>query len=99
MRRKLLSKNILKKENKMYKTYLKPKAVKDLDKIPNKYFINIKKKIESLSENPRATGSLKLTNQEIYRIRVGVYRIIYEINDTKQEITISRVRHRKDIYK
>ena len=83
----------------MYELFLKPRAVKDLDKIPNKYFINIKKKIKTLSNNPRVIGSLKLTNEEIYRIRVGVYRIIYEINDAGQEITISRVRHRKDAYK
>lgn len=83
----------------MYNILLKPKAVKDLNKIDKIYFSRIQKKIKLLGENPRTIGAIKLTNEEIYRVRVGNYRIIYEIFDKEKNIIISRIRHRKDVYK
>jgi mRNA interferase RelE/StbE len=51
-----------------------------------------------LADNPRPVGVKKLTEREGYRIRAGDYRVIYEINDPLQTITIFHVGHRKDIY-
>ncbi len=64
----------------------------DLDKalarIPRRDVKSIKEKIESLSNNPRPHGSIKLSGKELYRIRYGNYRIIYKIFDDRLVILI-----------
>lgn len=75
------------------------KAEKDLDNIKGKDFAVIKKKILSLSENPRLFGCKKLTNEEGYRIRMGNFRILYRIADHEKEVIIYRVKHRRDVYR
>ena len=50
------------------------------------------------ADNPRPPGAMKLTNSELYRIRVSTYRVIYEINDREIKIVIIRIRHRRDAY-
>jgi mRNA interferase RelE/StbE len=55
--------------------------------------------IDKLKENPRSRQVRKLSNQEgLYRIRVGHYRIIYEVDDRNRLIRVTRIRHRKDVY-
>ena len=76
-----------------------PKAQKDLDDIHGKDFESIRKKIRSLSGNPRPFGSKKLTIEEGYRIRVGRFRILYRIDDSTKEVIIYRVKHRKEAYR
>ncbi|MCB1307138.1 MAG: type II toxin-antitoxin system RelE/ParE family toxin [Leptospiraceae bacterium] len=53
----------------------------------------------SLSENPRPPGSRKLSGRDGWRIRIGDYRVIYEINDEALTITVLDIGHRKDIYR
>jgi mRNA interferase RelE/StbE len=55
--------------------------------------------IRELGENPRLFGCLKLTGREGWGIRVGVYRVIYTINDSKLTIVVVNVVHRKHIYR
>lgn len=81
-----------------YKITIKKSAVKSLEKIPEPYYSNIKAAILSLIENPRPKGYKKLKGRDGYRIRVGNYRIIYEIFDTILLIDIIALGHRKDIY-
>lgn len=76
-----------------------PKAEKDLDSISDHDFDAIKKKILTLSENPRPFGSKKLTADEGYRLRSGDFRVIYRINDAAKEVIIYRVKHRKEAYR
>jgi mRNA interferase RelE/StbE len=52
----------------------------------------------SLSENPRPYGYKKLVGRDAYRIRIGDYRIIYEIEDKIITVTVIDVGHRKEIY-
>ena len=73
--------------------------MKDLRNIPNKYVKRILKCIETLRENPRADGCIKLSGQERYRIRQGVYRIIYEIQDSELIILVVNVVHRSEVFK
>ena len=82
-----------------YKILIKPSAVKELKKIPQKYLKKVVDKIYSLASDPRPPGCEKLTNEEVYRIRYGIYRILYTIEDDKLIIIVIKVGHRKDVYK
>ena len=64
-----------------------------------KNFERIKETIFELAKNPRPLGCKKLTGRDGWRIRVGKYRVIYEINDKEKTITILHIGHRKDIYR
>ena len=56
--------------------------------------------IDALQESPRPRGVRKLHgHQYLYRIRVGSYRVIYEIHDEKQTIRVTRIRHRREAYR
>jgi mRNA interferase RelE/StbE len=57
------------------------------------------KRIEALGDNPRPMGSEKLSGQERYRVRQGVYRIVYEIQDEALVIIVVKVGHRRDVYR
>ena len=82
-----------------YSLAFKKSVAKDLRNIPNKDVKRILKCIESLRKNPRADGCIKLSAQERYRIRQGVYRIVYEIKDTELIILVVKIAHRSIIYK
>lgn len=72
---------------------------KDFRKIPNADAGKILGKIHDLEEDPRPSGSKKLKGEELYRIRVGVYRVVYEIEDERLVVFIVRVKHRKEAYR
>lgn len=71
----------------------------DLDSIPNDYLKRIMERIAALAENPRPVGCEKLSGQEKYRIRQGVYRIIYSIQDTQLTVWVVKVGHRREVYR
>ena len=74
------------------------KVLKALIKINEPNYSAIKKQIYDLADNPRPQGYKKLKGREGYRIRVGDYRIIYEIFDTVLLIEVIDLGHRKEIY-
>jgi mRNA interferase RelE/StbE len=84
----------------MYRIIFSKTAEKDLDKLPVITIKKISKAIDNLAENPRPVGckKLKSTKDNLWRIRIGDYRVIYEITDEIKVIDIRRIRHRKDIY-
>jgi mRNA interferase RelE/StbE len=82
-----------------YKIEIKKSAVKEIKKLPNRDIKKILERISSLANNPRSQNSIKLSADEKYRIRVGVYRILYEIKDELLIVTVVKVAHRKDIYR
>ena len=82
-----------------YSIVVKKSVSKDLKKVPKKDVQRILKSIKALSSNPRPQQSKKLSGEEKYRLRCGVYRVIYEIHDEQLIICVVRIRHRKDIYK
>jgi len=82
-----------------YSLAFKKSVAKDLRSIPNKDVHRILRRIDTLCENPRAEGCVKLSNLEKYRVRQGVYRIIYEIQDNELIILVVKFAHRSQIYK
>ncbi len=82
-----------------YKITFKKSVSKDLRNIPATDVKRILKKIDSLAENPRGEGCIKLSAQERYRVRQGLYRIVYEIRDEILVVTVVKVAHRSTVYK
>jgi mRNA interferase RelE/StbE len=81
-----------------YELIFRKSVAKDLRPIPNQDVARILRRIESLRDNPRPRGSEKLSGLERYRIRQGVYRIIYEVTDAALIVTVVKAGHRKDVY-
>lgn len=86
--------------NKKYKVLFEKKYVKDLKRIPSIYHKAIKEATLSLGENPLPNGYIKLKGSDnLFRIRVGPYRIIYTIQDHKLIVLVLEIGDRKDIYR
>jgi mRNA interferase RelE/StbE len=83
----------------VYSLNFSKQALKELDEIHEPFYSNIKQAISDLAENPRPHGYKKLKGRDGYRIRVGNYRIIYDIFDTVLVVDIITLGHRKNIYK
>lgn len=75
-------------------------ARKDLVRLPKDVLERADPTILALAHNPRPFGSEKLQGFEnLYRIRVGKYRIVYEIDKAGSIVTIAKIEHRKDVYR
>lgn len=83
-----------------YQIEIKLSVRKALLVMPKNVQHRINTAIDSLKDNPRCVGSRKLSGYEnLYRFRVGDYRIIYEIHDDKLIIIIIKIGHRREIYR
>jgi mRNA interferase RelE/StbE len=82
-----------------YKLIFKKSVLKDLRSIPRKDVVRIVRRLDELMNDPRPPGSEKLSDQERYRLRQGLYRIIYEINDDFVMVLVVKVGHRREIYR
>jgi mRNA interferase RelE/StbE len=83
----------------MYQLIIKPSAEKQAAKLPAQTRHRITEAFDGLRENPRPRGCVKLKGEEdLWRIRVGNYRIVYAIEDDKLVVLVVRVAHRKDVY-
>jgi len=82
-----------------YKIQWKRSAEKDLRNIDKQYIPKILEVVESLSNNPFPIKHRKLYGtKSSYRIRVGDYRVVYQVDLEKKLVTVFHVRHRKDVY-
>ncbi|HPF59119.1 MAG TPA: type II toxin-antitoxin system RelE/ParE family toxin [Candidatus Competibacteraceae bacterium] len=81
-----------------YELAFKKSVAKDLRSIPKDDVGRILKRIEALRDDPRGEGCVKLSAQERYRVRQGVYRIIYEIYDNELVVMVVKVGHRSAVY-
>jgi mRNA interferase RelE/StbE len=81
-----------------YHVKLRKRVLKALVSISEPYYANIKKAIYALEANPRPYGYRKLKGRSGYRIRVGDYRVIYEIFDAELVIDVVELGDRKDVY-
>jgi mRNA interferase RelE/StbE len=83
----------------VYEVLLRRRAGKQLDRVPYVDHPRIVKAMLSLGDNPRPPGCRKLV-ENIYRIRVGDYRVIYKIDDERKEVVVGKIaRRREDTYK
>jgi len=83
---------------KKYQVELKESVKKFISKMDKHIVKRILEAATSLEDDPRPYGHIKMKGEESYRIRVGRYRIIYEIYDTKVLVFVINVDHRKDVY-
>jgi len=82
-----------------YAVELKPSARKELERLPGKVIERIFPKLEALESEPRPVGCKKLKGgREEWRIRVGDYRVVYTVDDAKLLVSVTRIRHRGEVY-
>lgn len=74
-------------------------AAKELKKLDVSQSRNIAKAIYALAKNPRPNGVKKMVGQPVWRLRVGDYRVIYEIYDDKVVVVVLKVAHRREVYR
>ena len=83
-----------------YSVELKPSAAKDLASLPKDVQRRLSRKIDSLSFNPRPPGCEKIKGEDdIFRVRLGDYRLVYLIFERRLLILIVKIGHRKDVYR
>lgn len=83
----------------MYILLAKPTVEKDLRSVHAKDIAILNERIKSLAEQPRQRQTEKLKGVEGYRLRVGKYRILYDIDDLSKTVIVHRVLHRKEAYR
>lgn len=83
----------------MYAVSIRRRAMKDLAAIPSDYTLLISQHINGLGSNPRPPDAKKLKNNLGYSLRVGRYRILYDIDDVAETVTVYRVKHRREAYR
>ena len=82
-----------------YEIVLRKSVRKDLEPIPKRDVRRILDDIADLAKNPRPPQSRKLSGSEKYRLRCGVYRVLYEIQDAILIVCIVKVGHRREVYR
>lgn len=82
-----------------YKIVFKKSVAKDLRSLPKNDVLKILARIDALALDPRADGCIKLTGDDKYRVRQGLYRIVYEIRDAELVVSVIKVGHRSSVYK
>lgn len=82
-----------------YEIRLRKSVGKDLEPIPKRDVRKIVAAIAALGDDPRPVQSRKLSGSERYRLRCGIYRILYEIHDAILVVCVVKVGHRKDVYR
>ena len=82
-----------------YKVIFAKSVKKDFKKIHKLEVSKILSEISVLAENPRSSKSKKLKGETLYRIRVGNYRVIYDIQDEVMLVFVVKLGHRREVYR
>lgn len=83
----------------IYEVVFRPSARKSLEKIPKKDRLRIEGAIELLRSNPYPPAAIKLTERTEYRVRIGNYRVVYDVVKGRLVILVLTIGHRKDVYR
>ncbi len=83
-----------------YSVLIKTSAAKELEAVEPRVRIRIVSRVRSLAQTPRPRDSQKLAGDaERYRIRQGVYRIVYSVDDVARIVEVVKVGHRREVYR
>jgi len=83
-----------------YKIIFKPSVEKDLRSLPPSVARRVLERVEALQDDPFPRRSLKLAGAEqLHRIRIGDYRVVYAVDKRKRQVIVYYVRHRRDVYR
>ena len=83
-----------------YAIVFTPAAKRDLNALPRTILRRVDAKIQSLRENPRPQNMKKLRGREGFlRVRVGDYRIVYQVADDRLVVLVVRIGHRREVYR
>jgi mRNA interferase RelE/StbE len=84
----------------VYEVLLERRAQRDIKKLPTEAFHRIIPSVKALAEDPKPPGCRKIAgSKNDWRIRIGEYRVIYEIDEHAEAVKVMRVRHRKEVYR
>ena len=82
-----------------YSLAIKPSAQKELDLLNDALFTRVDRKILALADTPRPVGCKKLKgHRDLWRLRVGDWRVLYIIDDAAKIIRVTRIAHRREVY-
>jgi mRNA interferase RelE/StbE len=83
-----------------YAVTIQRKAQKELDAVSSPFYEKIEEELIALGDNPRPVGcQLMKGSERSWRIRIGPYRLIYEIDDKTKTVTVIKVGHRREVYR
>jgi len=82
-----------------YTVLILPRAQKELAQLPAESYDRVRDAIRALAQVQRPHGCLKLTAREGWRVRVGDYRVVYELDDQRRTVTVLHVGHRREVYR
>ena len=82
-----------------YSLLIKPSATKELEAVPLKDRRRVVARVRELTAQPRPMGAEKLSGRDLYRVRQGDYRIVYQIADHDRTVTVFKIGHRRDVYR
>jgi len=83
-----------------YRVVSKPSVEKDLRSLPKTTIVRVMKQIEALKSDPLPRQALKLeSTQDLYRLRIGDYRIVYCLDRQLKQVIIQYIRHRREVYR
>ncbi len=83
----------------MYSVRILRRAIKEIASLPSDYARLVGQHVDQLGQNPRPRGAKKLRVEMAHSLRVGVYRILYDVDDESRTVTVYRVKHRRDAYR
>ena len=82
-----------------YRIEVKASAEKELRALPKADLGRLIRKIQDLALHPRPANSVKLKEADLYRVRQGDWRVVYEVDDLKAQVTVVRIGHRREVYR
>ncbi len=83
-----------------YTVQFAPPVAKDVESLPRETLERIRRKTAALADEPRPRGCEKLAGaDDLYRVRVGDYRAVYQVRDADHAVLVLRIGHRREVYR
>ncbi|NLG70168.1 MAG: type II toxin-antitoxin system RelE/ParE family toxin [Firmicutes bacterium] len=82
-----------------YSVFILRRAQKEMAALPLEVYPRVRDAIRDLADDPRPPGVRKLAGRDGWRLRVGDYRVIYDVDDESRRITVLHIGHRRDVYR